>query len=1577
MSWRQRTPLLLIASLVLLGTALAVLPRLSNKAQAVQTAPSAPAAELIAQNSVPEATTNATVAQAAQPAAPASVPNSVVVPERAAPQTKAKTPQSPAQPVEAQKAQAATEATEVAAGDSGVAAGVSEKDLKAARARSAKAATSMVKKMNAAELAAVHVNNRRNPVKPRVAPGERFDKPAEAMSWYLKKRLPEGETELPVERYFTALAKIKNMPQFSTALNKVVAAKDTRMGKSAETQKSAGKNARDAQPNLVGDQQGGALGTWEDIGPGNVGGRSRALLVNPVDPNIMYTAGVAGGIWKSTNAGASWAPLDDFMPNIAVTCMAFDPDNPDIIWAGTGEGFFNADAVRGAGIFRSTNAGANWFRLPATNNINFFFVQDLVVSPADSNHIYAATRTGVHRSLDGGVTWTNVLASNAANGANGAMDLVMRTDQATDYIYASLGTFAQAHIWRNTDAGGAGVWTDVYTETNMGRTSLAIAPSNQNVIYAMAACNGTGTATTCGPGTNPNFPAYNYVDGLLGVFRSSASGDSGSWTAQVRNNSPNIQDTVLLSNPVNAVLTQCGIGTSQYINQGWYHNQLGVDPTDENKVWALGTDTFRSDNAGVNWGVASYWWFQGNGTPPNNGDPQLVHADNHQITFHPQYDGTTNQTIYIANDGGIYETDNGKTGNVGYATGTTPSGGLVTPTSPICGNEFTPGGFFTVPAPVIWGPLNNGYQVTQFYHGLPYPGGATYFGGTQDNGTNRGTDASGPNAWQRINGGDGGYVAVNPVNTQQIFAETTGLSIRRSDNGGGSFVTKTSGISGDVFPFITVFRMDPNTPTRLWIGGRFMWRTDNSGDTWVRTSNAQQTGGSITAMAIAPGNSNLVINGAASGQLRRTTTATTLTAASVLNTVWVQSFTPRGNGNGTISWLEYDPQNSNNVWCTISTFNGVANANGTSAGHVFKSIDGGATWTLADGTQTANNPNAIPDIPAHSVTVDPTNSQRIYAGTDLGVFVSLDGGGNWYKEVTGFANVPVETLTAETSNGKTRLFAFTHGRSAYRVTISSSCVTSVLPTNPPSFNKDGDTGTIVVTSADTTCDWTAATESGWIQINTGRTGTGTGAVTYTVLPNATSSTRTGTINVAGTIVTITQDAQPATASITGQVTDGTGAPIAAAAVTLTGTTEGATVTNTAGGYSFNGLTPGGNYTVTVAKAAVTFDSPSKSVANLQGIAVENFTGFLTPPPAAAATQGRLIISEFRLRGATSADDEFIELYNNSDSPLTITTTDGSEGWAVTGGDGNVRFIIPVNQTIPARGHYLATNSRGYSLNNYGGTSAAVGDATYSVGFPDDSGLALFMTARPANYSDATRLDSVGSTVESNTLAREGVGLPTLSTAAGEFSYVRKLVSGTPQDTGDNAADFVLVSTTGGVINGVQSVLGAPGPENLSSPINRTNVVKASLIDPQCSGFGSPTSACARVRTANGANPTNAAFGTLLIRRKFTNTSAQTVSRLRFRVVDITTLGNVTAGQADLRVLNSTADELTMSDGVSTVTLQALTVDSIPAQPNGGGLNTTLNLANPLAAGASVNVEFKLGVMTGGGFRFFVNVEALP
>ncbi len=522
------------------------------------------------------------------------------------------------------------------------------------------------------------------------------------MEYYLQQRLPAGETQLPVERYFGLREKrYARWAEYSTAEGKVLPSDEERYWVSRFSKRS---------PDF----------TWSNIGPGNVGGRTRALVIDPTDANVMFAAGVAGGIWKTTNAGTNWTPLDDFMANLAVTSISMDPTNSQILYAGTGEGFFNADGVRGAGIFKTTNGGTTWTRLAATNTADFFFVNKVVVSPANStnSHIYAATRTGVHRSLDSGTTWSLVLASNAANGNNGAMDLVIRNDQATDWVVATLGTFVQAHIWRNTDAGGAGTWTDEFAPANMGRTSLAIAPSSQGTMYAMSAHLSTGA--------------------LLQVYRSTDGGDN--WTARVNTAAPSgTLNGLLLSNPVIAVQATCGFGGSNTVlGQGWYDNVLAVDPLDPDIVWSGGIDLFRSNDGGQNWGQASHWWFA------RGADPEYAHADNHAIVFHPQYNGTSNKIMFNGSDGGLFKTTDARA-PVSFSP--TPISG----TSPICGN--------TAAGVVAWTELNNGYQVSQFYHGLPYPDGITYFGGFQDNGTNRGTDGGGANAWASVSGGDGGYVA--------------------------------------------------------------------------------------------------------------------------------------------------------------------------------------------------------------------------------------------------------------------------------------------------------------------------------------------------------------------------------------------------------------------------------------------------------------------------------------------------------------------------------------------------------------------------------------------------------------------------------------------------------------------------------------------------------------------------------------------------------------------------------------------------------------------------------------------------
>ncbi|HVG38553.1 MAG TPA: hypothetical protein VM870_04660 [Pyrinomonadaceae bacterium] len=422
--------------------------------------------------------------------------------------------------------------------------------------------------------------------------------------------------------------------------------------------------------------------------------------------------------------------------------------------------------------------------------------------------------------------------------------------------------------------------------------------------------------------------------------------------------------------------------------------------------------------------------------------------------------------------------------------------------------------------------------------------------------------------------------------------------------------------------------------------------------------------------------------------------------------------------------------------------------------------------------------------------------------------------------------------------------------------------------------------------------------------------------------------------------------------------------------------------------------------------------------------------FDAPPPPPAA--GQILISEFRTRGVGTAPpasdgtaDEFIELYNNTDSSITIMdaipgadpTIPGGTGWRISAAQGGTEttfLVIPQTLgtlgplAIQPRSHFListqpATPSPAgntYSLAAYpsgtgitasGTANITINPAINTTGFlADNVGIAVFSTA---NALTTNRLDSVGYSGVLNLDYKEGAGLAPANgiTTASQHSWVRKVTaSGLPQDTGDNAADFVLVETTGALLDGVQATLGAPGPERApsqtsflasASPVQRNASIKAQLIDPQCAGSGALGSACARVRTANGANATNAAFGTLLIRRRFVNNTGVPVTTLRFRVVDITTLGNTTAAQADLRVLSSTARAVT-NTASATVNLSALALQTPPTQPVGGGVNssvgvTAITTTVPLAAGASIDLEFTLGVMRDGPFRFIVNVEALP
>ena len=386
---------------------------------------------------------------------------------------------------------------------------------------------------------------------------------------------------------------------------------------------------------------------------------------------------------------------------------------------------------------------------------------------------------------------------------------------------------------------------------------------------------------------------------------------------------------------------------------------------------------------------------------------------------------------------------------------------------------------------------------------------------------------------------------------------------------------------------------------------------------------------------------------------------------------------------------------------------------------------------------------------------------------------------------------------------------------------------------------------------------------------------------------------------------------------------------------------------------------------------------------------------------APAGPGELLISELRLRGPGGANDEFVEIYNPSILDFTVTTVDGSAGYSLVASDLTARFTIPNGTVIPARGHYLAVNSVGYSL-----SGNATGDITYTTDIADNAGIALFSTSNPTSFRSGTRIDAVGSHLEPNALYKEGVGYPAPTPpSAVDYSFFRSFCPGNsnififgttlgctvgsgglPKDSDNNGDDFVFVNTDGTSTGGPVSRLGAPGPENLASPINRNALMPVVAVDATIGTSAPPN----RVRDLTPDPANNSTFGTLDIRRRIVNQTGSPVTRLRFRIIDITTIFALSTF-ADLRARTSSpvvvsgvndAGTCSPSPAPCSITIQGTTLEQPPPQPNGGAYNSTysagtITLATPLAPGASINVRFLLGVQQTGNFRFFLNVEALP
>ena len=713
-----------------------------------------------------------------------------------------------------------------------------------------------------------------------------------------------------------------------------------------------------------------AENNWEAVGPFDVGGRTRALVFSPDNDQILYTAGVSGGVFKSVNGGAFWTPVSDDLENMAIVTLAILPDQPDVIFAGSGEGQYvgrpitRSRGVEGNGIFTSSDAGTTWRALPFTlNNPDFRFVNKLRVGSA--NTLLAATETGIWRSSDLGESWDLVLDQDFRIG--GCLEIEVKPGE-TDTLVASCGAFEDSAMFQTTDGGDS--WQEVLTADDMGRTVIAFAPSQPSTVYAMAAQN--------------QFGDIPYA--LQGIYRSDDSGLS--WTLVTDMTSSNPLNRLLLSNA--PVALRCPINEldpSRIFGQGWFDNVLRVDPADHQRLWAGGVDLFRSDDGGRNFGMVSFW--QAN---PAFGGPLVnsyVHADQHHVYFHPNYDGVTETRLYAVNDGGVFVTSN--------------------PNASVASNPCE-----ATTTNMVWGDLNSNYSVNQFYHGSVSSNGSRVIGGMQDNGTYLSTNGE---AWQKVGGGDGAYTAIDPNNHDLVYVSSQFANMTRINLTTGESVGISGGIQENR-PFITPYLLDINDSNRLFLGASSLWRSDNQGELWQQISTPNYDNvvlNWLSSIAVKPGESDIVLVGSSDGLIYRHDAALTADASYQMNLQRI--------ADGFVSSINFAPFDTDIAYATVSTFG---------EGHIFQSNDSGMSWQNIDGV----GGEAFPDIPAHDVIKSPEDDMTLYVGSDLGVYKSVDGGNSWFPFGAGMPNVPVERLQLVRNDLVSTLFAFTYGRGAFKLLLT-------------------------------------------------------------------------------------------------------------------------------------------------------------------------------------------------------------------------------------------------------------------------------------------------------------------------------------------------------------------------------------------------------------------------------------------------------------------------------------------------------------------------------------------------------------
>ncbi len=672
--------------------------------------------------------------------------------------------------------------------------------------------------------------------------------------------------------------------------------------------------------------------TWQVEGPGNIGGRITCIAIHPTNTNIIFIGTPNGGVFKSTDGGATWNPVFDNETNLSIGSIAFSPSSPTTIYVGTGDPAVSGYPFIGNGIYKSIDGGVTWTNMGLASAS---VICKLVVHPTNSNIVYAATmglpmqrdnNRGIYKTIDGGINWTQV---KFIDNETGFSDVIMNPANPLE-VYGvswrrirntqeSVVSGYTSRVYKTIDGGlNWTLLTNGLPQLDLSRYGICMSKQNPATLYV----------SVCDSSLN-----------IYGIYKTTNSG--ATWA------------------PISIAALDPGV----FAGFGWYFGRIEVNPANDDELYVLGVDLYVTPDGGNTWNLAApNWWTYD------------VHADKHDIQF------KNANTFLLATDGGLYETAD-------------------------LGINYTD--------------VEN-LPITQLYRVAYNANDPTeYYGGAQDNGTMGGNISNFAN-WPRIYGGDGFQPLYDPVDPNTFWVETQNGGLDVTPDGGFSWLGGDWGLDpNDRRNWDMPIVMSKSNPNLLFTGTYKVYKnTTGSSALWDSISGDLTDGiifgarfHTISAIENSSLNAQHIYAGTSDANVWRTLNNGTLWT-NITGTL----------PNRYVSKVTASPNVLNNVYVTHTGYK----ANDFSP-HIHKSINNGTTWIDISGD--------LPNFSIFDVLVYPGDENLLFIASDAGVYYTQNGGTNWFRLGNNMPMFPVYDI--EFNPVLNQLFAGTFARSIQSIDIGS------------------------------------------------------------------------------------------------------------------------------------------------------------------------------------------------------------------------------------------------------------------------------------------------------------------------------------------------------------------------------------------------------------------------------------------------------------------------------------------------------------------------------------------------------------